>query len=242
MASGRPVGNFRLSGARHLITGVTACHRIRSREGLTVPEVKQRLIVDQLGELIAWLESGDDERPKLFGTQDEYEWLLRLAAVATSLTGRHQVDGQGRCVWCHQPRYGWRRLLPRWSDRTPCRVRRTVEFYVESQVETVWWQMFSLRGDDTSLDEVRAWLRPDEDDDAPVEEAPPQRGEVDDDYGRHALLSDGRVRLREDSPPEQPRAVRPYVPPAAIPTEQIPRIPTPPCEAVTEQLPKINEP
>lgn len=128
---------------------------------LTVPHVQRRLMHEQLDELITWLET-DDERPTLFGSRDEYQWLLRLTATVIGLVARHKVDGHGRCQWCHQPRHGWRRLLPRWSQRAPCRVLRTATLFAESDIELVWCQVFGLRGEDITLDEIRTWLRPDE--------------------------------------------------------------------------------
>lgn len=188
--------------------------------------VKQRLVREQLDELVVWLETSGDERPDLFGSQDEYEWLLRLAAALGSLLGRHSLDEHGRCQWCARPRRGWRKLLPPWSSRAPCNVLDTTEFFTESDIATVWWQVFAHRGDATTLDEVRAWLTPESDQDS---------GE------HHALLSDGRVRLRDDTlPNESYGLVRPY---ANVPTKP-PRSEqrTALTEADTEVLPKINEP
>lgn len=206
----------------------------------TAPEVKRRLLRTQLTELVTWLKT--DDRPELFGSRDESEWLLRLTAVVAALVARHRVDGHGRCEWCQQPRHGWLRLLPRWTNRAPCRVLQAAELFTNSEVEVVWWQVLNQRGDDVTLDEVRAWLRPDEPDDEPADDTDEWPVEDDeDDYGRHVLVSDGPVRLRDDCAPEEPQVVRPYVPPAANPTERFPRLAVLRSDADTELPPKINE-
>jgi hypothetical protein len=159
---------------------------------LTVSKVKRRLFSEQLDELIVWLETSDSDQPKLFGSRDEYEWLLRLAAVVGSLVARHALDDQGRCQWCAHPRRGWRRLLPRWPRRESCRVLDAAEFFTQSDVGIVWWQVFARRGDKITLEDVRAWLRPDQPDDQPADE--PHEQPVENSDGRHALLSDRKCQ------------------------------------------------
>lgn len=44
------------------------------------------------------------------------------------------------------------------SRRMPCRVLGRTDFFASSDLDVVWWQVLSLRGDDIALDEVRAWL------------------------------------------------------------------------------------
>lgn len=199
-----------------------------------MPLVKHRLLIEQLDTLVIWLETFDDSQPELFGSRDEYEWLLRLAAIVGSLLDRHMLDDHGRCRSCTRPPRGWRRLLPRWPRRVSCQVLRAAAFFTKSDIATVWWQVFARRGDPTTLEEVRAWLhrKPDE----------PHKQPIEGSSEHHALLSDGRVRLRDDTAPdESSRIVRPYARPG-MPTEQFLRSPAARSEANTEVLPKINEP
>jgi hypothetical protein len=58
------------------------------------PEARRRRLRKQLAELVTWLETGE-ERPEVFGSTDEDEWLLRLTGVVASLLARHRVDGRG---------------------------------------------------------------------------------------------------------------------------------------------------
>jgi hypothetical protein len=200
-----------------------------------VAHVERRALIDQLHELVAWLETGEQERPELFGTRDEYEWLLRLTTLVLSLIAQHQFDAKCRCLWCHKPRTGWHRWLPRWRQRLSCEVLPVAKFIARAEAEVAWWQAFCLRGDDVSLDQVRAWLYPD---DQPTEKWP--AAAAADDRSRHALLTDGRVRLRDEPPPDAQAdagglSVRPYARPA--------RLRTPgdrSAEVPTEELPKIT--
>lgn len=205
----------------------------------TAPVPSRRHLRAQLAELVTWLET-DDERPELFGSKDEHEWLLRLTAVVVVLVTKHRVDERGRCDRCHHPRRGWQRLLPRWSNRSLCRVLDTAEFFTSSNVDVVWWQALNLCGANASLDEVRAWLWPEESADEPTDANHEWFADAQDN-SRDALLTDGRVRLREDTKPAE-QLVRPYVPPAAITTQRFPQQLVSPNEAVTEELPKIDKP
>lgn len=137
-------------------------------------------LLKQLDTLVTWLECGDGERPELFGSRDEYEWLLRLAGVANSLVTRHRTDTEGRCRRCREPRKGVRGwIIPR---RIPCRVLAKTSFFATSEIDVVWWQALSLRGDDITLDEVRSWL-----DSSP--------GEQPEKSAKHAAVTtDARVR------------------------------------------------
>jgi hypothetical protein len=118
--------------------------------------VNRAALLKQLDALITWLECGDEERPKLFGSHDEHEWLLRLSGIARSLLTRHRTDAKGRCRRCWEPRKGILSWIPR--RRMPCRILARTVFFATSEIDVVWWQVLSLRGDDIALDEVRAWL------------------------------------------------------------------------------------
>jgi hypothetical protein len=201
---------------------------------------------DQLHALVQWLEATDVERPELFGSQDEYEWLLRLAAMVLVLLDRHRVDGQGRCRQCGLSRDGWRRLIPLWGQRSPCRVRRAAVFFMHAELAVLWWQVFTLRGDRLDLDDVRAWLAVQQISALGAEASSTQEWLADDEGtgGRHALLTDARVRLREEAQPTAADAdrlsVRPYVQPE-FPTAHLPAAAAEPTEAPTDVLPKITE-
>lgn len=194
-------------------------------------------LLEQLHELVTWLETDEQEHPELFGSRDEYEWLLRLSVIALSLLMRHQVDVRGRCERCQQPRRGWRRLILRWSRRSTCRVLEVAESAAEAKLDVLWWRVFGLRGDDTTLDEVRAWLHQGT---SALDESAAGRSPGAPGYGRHALLTHPPI-LSEAAEMENHLPVRPYVGPA-MPTERLPS-PTPRLsDAETEVLPKIDEP
>jgi hypothetical protein len=118
--------------------------------------VNRATLLKQLDTLITWLECGDEERPSVFGSRDEYEWLLRLSGMVRSLLTRHRTDAHGRCRHCREPHRGLRGLVAR--RRMPCRVLGRADFFASSDLDVVWWQVLSLRGDDIELDVVRAWL------------------------------------------------------------------------------------
>lgn len=204
------------------------------------------LLSDQLHALVQWLEATDVERPELFGSRDEYEWLLRLAAVVLALLDRHRVDGQGRCRQCGLSRDGWRRLMPLWGQRSPCRVRRAAVFFMRAELAVVWWQVFALRGDRLDLDDVRAWLAIQQIAASDVEPSLAQEwpDEDESDVGRHALLTDARVRLREETRPTAAEAdrvsARPHVQPE-FSAAHLPGASAGPAEAPTDVLPKITE-
>lgn len=113
-------------------------------------------LLEQLDLLVTWLECGDGERPELFGSRDEYEWLIRLTGFAMAVLTRHDTDADGCCEQCREPRDGWRVWLPR--RRVPCHVVARANAFTRSGVEKVWWQALSLRGDEIRLRDVRAWL------------------------------------------------------------------------------------
>lgn len=113
-------------------------------------------LLKQLDALITWLECDSDERPELFGSRDEYEWLLRLSGIVRSLLTRHRADANGLCRRCREPSRAVGGWIP--QRRMPCRVLARAGFFASSDLDVVWWQVLSLRGDDISLDEVRAWL------------------------------------------------------------------------------------
>jgi hypothetical protein len=197
------------------------------------PEAKRRRLHRQLAELVTWLET-DEDRPVVFGSDNEYEWLLRLTGVVVSLLARHRVDSQGRCQWCDQRRRGWRRLLPRWNSRTVCQVLSTTWSFAASEPALVWWQTFNLTGEKISLEAVREWLSTagqseDEPDPEPQHTASEGRSPDDD------LLAGLWATTVQ---PAQP--VRPYVD-CAMPTVQFNRPPPELSDAETEQLPKIHE-
>ena len=198
------------------------------------PEAKRRQLRQQLAELVAWMET-DDDRPELFGSTDEYEWLLRLTGVAGSLLARHRVDAQGRCEWCARRRSGWRRFMPRWINRTGCHVLSTAWSYATDELAVVWWQLFNLTGERFSLEAVRAWLGAEEQAEDEPDSRPTVRRE-----GRHAQPDDLLAGLRATTT-GQPQPVRPYVAPA-MPTERFFPLSPNPSAAETEELPKINEP
>jgi hypothetical protein len=137
-------------------------------------------LLEQLDVLVTWLECGDADRPELFGSRDEYEWLLRLTGVTRSLLARHHTDADGRCAQCRERRRGWRSWIP--PRRVQCQVMARVNAFTTSALDEVWWQVLSQRGDDIHLQDVRAWLDP-----APEEHATAQ--------AKHArLIADERVR------------------------------------------------
>jgi hypothetical protein len=43
--------------------------------------VHRAKLLKQLDLLVRWLECGEEKRPELFDSRDEYEWLLRLRAL-----------------------------------------------------------------------------------------------------------------------------------------------------------------
>jgi hypothetical protein len=198
-------------------------------------EVRRRRLRKQLAEVVTWLETGE-ERPEVFGSTDEYEWLLRLTGVVASLLARHRVDGRRRCEWCQQRRHGWRRLVPRWTNRTACQVVSVAWSYATSELAVVWWQVFNLTGEKISLDGVRDWLsaedQPEDEPDTEPQHTPRE--------GRHALSDDLLAGLRATTA-EPTQHVRPYVS-RATPTVQFSRQPSDRPEAETEELPKINKP
>lgn len=195
-------------------------------------------LLEQLHQLVTWLETDEQEHPELFGSHDEYEWLLRLSAITLSLLTRRKVDDRGRCEWCQRPRRGWHRFVPRWSGQSTCRVLQVAESAAESKVDVLWWRVFGLRGDDITLDEVRVWLQQGT---STVDESAAERSPGAPDYGRHALLTHPPVLSTDAAGSEHPPPVRPYVGPA-MPTERFPS-PTPRLsEAETEVLPKIDKP
>jgi hypothetical protein len=198
------------------------------------PEKQRRQLRAHLAQLVTWLET-DDHRPELFGSTDEYEWLLRLTTAVASLLARHRVDRHGRCEWCQQRRTGWRRFLPRWENRSRCHVVRTALSLTSSDIAVVWWQAFNLTGDRISHEAVRAWLNADDQPDAePVDEPVPSPSAVH--SGRHALPDD--TRAVDQSPrADSPQLIRPYVGPTTTPTPS-----RPPADADTEQIPKTRWP
>src|SRR5262245_6085520 len=113
-------------------------------------------LLKQLGLLVTWLECGGEERPELFSSRDEYEWLLRLSTITRSLLARHQTDDQGRCRRCRERRQRLRDWMPR--RLRPCQVLSRASFFATSELDVVWWRALSMRGDDITLDDVRAWL------------------------------------------------------------------------------------
>lgn len=200
-------------------------------------QLKRRLLIEQLDELLTWLETDEHDRPELFGSQDEYEWLLRLTAIVFSLLRRHRLDAAGHCRWCHPPQRGWRRWVPRWRGQAPCLVYRTAEFLLHSEPEVVWWQAFSLRGDDIVLDDVRAWLSSVSIPQQPTKRPVSAGDEIN--RGRHARA--------ENRPARQENLVlaheadvrpRPYAR-GGMPTEQFRMLGSSSAEAPTQELPKI---
>jgi hypothetical protein len=196
------------------------------------PEVTRRRLRKQLAELVTWLETGE-ERPELFSSTDEYEWLLRLTGVVAALLARHRVDDRGRCQWCQQRRHGWRRLVPRWTNRTACQVVSAAWSYTTSELAVVWWQVFNLTGEKITLDAVRDWLSAEDQPDTEPQHAVRE--------GRYVLSDDLLAGLHATTAAESTRHVRPYVS-RATPTVQVSRQPSDLPEAETEELPKINKP
>jgi hypothetical protein len=91
----------------------------------------------------------------------------------------------------------------------PCQVLSRASFFATSELDVVWWQVLSMRGDDITLDEVRAWL--DSTPDSQTEEP-----------AKHAV-------------PIIDQRVRPYVW-GELPTG---RMPVRPDEAPTQELPRL---
>ena len=195
------------------------------------PEARQRLR-QQLAELVRWLET-DDERPELFGSTDEYEWLLRLAGVVGSLLAHHQVDSHGCCEWCRHRRYGWRRFVPRRTSRTACHVVSTAWSCTTSELDVVWWQVFNMTNEKISLETVRDWLRGNDQPEERLDTEPRHTARE----GRHARNDDLLASQRATT--VEPQPVRPYVGPT-MPTVWFFRQSHNPSATETEELPKIN--
>jgi hypothetical protein len=173
-----------------------------------VSVVNRARLLKQLDLLITWLEYGDEERPTLFGSRDEYEWLLRLSALTRSLLTRHQTDEEGRCRRCREPRkrvWGW---VP--GRRMPCQVLSRTSFFATSELDVVWWRALSMRGDEITLDEVRAWLNASPDDQA--EESAKHAAVITDERVRPYVWGDmptGRMPVRDEAETQElPRLPR----------------------------------
>lgn len=155
----------------------------------------------QLTELAQWLEAGDGEPLAVFGSSDRDEWLLRLSGMALTLTDQHKLDKSGRCRFCCTPPAGWRRWWPRWSRPTPCRVQQTAQLFSRATVDVVWWQVFQLLGDKRPIQEVRNWLAAE----ATTATLPRVEDEGTSCTGEEfALLTDGRVLMRDEQTEEPP--------------------------------------
>lgn len=108
----------------------------------------------ELDRLVDWLETGGVDTAELFGTTDERDWMLRLTAALLTMLDEHEVDDDGRCRRCREPR----KMLPG-SRRAPrCLVlRHTVEAFGDT-TEAVWSKVLGALGSDMTEDEVRDWL------------------------------------------------------------------------------------
>jgi hypothetical protein len=184
-------------------------------------------LLEQLTTLLTWLECGDtggnSERPELFGSHDEHEWLLRLTGLVMTLLRQHDTDADGRCDHCHEPRSGWRAGLPR--RRAQCQVTAIANAFARSAVDNVWWQALSLRGDDVQLTEVRAWLEGVRDDHAAV-------------TAKHAQVI-AEERFRPSNRGELPTD---HVWPVDAETQELPRVPPGPLVDHTGDEPQLHEP
>jgi hypothetical protein len=197
------------------------------------PKTRRRRLRQQLAGLVMWLETGE-ERPEVFGSTDQYEWLLRLAGVVESLLAHHRVDDRGHCERCHRPRRGWRRLMPHRPNRTTCQVVSTAWSYATSELAVVWWQVFTLTGEKTTLAAVRNWLNAEHNADTEPQHTVRE--------GRHTLDHDDLLAgLRATTPAEPTRHTRPYVN-HATPTMRHSRPHSDPPNATTQELPTINQP
>ena len=156
----------------------------------------RRSVRRQLAELAKSLEAGDGERLNVFGSSDQREQMLRLVGMVLALTTQHQIDKSGRCRQCRDQQAGWRRILPVWSRPTSCMVHSTVQVFARSAAEAVWLRVFALLGEQRSIEDVRTWLLEQENEATTV--TLPRVVVEDDGMPNEALLTDSRVRLREE--------------------------------------------
>lgn len=108
----------------------------------------------ELDRVVAWLETGAVDTMQAFGTGDERDWMLRMCAALLALLHEHQVDENGRCTRCREPR----RVLPGSRRRSSCAVLDHVIAAFGDSVETVWTRVLASLGADMTEDEVREWL------------------------------------------------------------------------------------
>lgn len=113
-------------------------------------EVRHRLLLEQLEQWVTKLSGVEPVEP-----EKVQELAVRLLATAVMLLKQHEVNRQGRCQYCGRQRWNWRF----WKRRPRCTVGSALGFTMEQELAVVWWRLFGSVGKQTSLREVRTWMR-----------------------------------------------------------------------------------
>lgn len=100
----------------------------------SVPELRWRLLWERL--LKVYQEAHRHESPTLrlgLASDDNAEFLVRLAGAALAFLEWHAVDGKGRCRvrGCSRGRWSWLR------KRRTCQIFVVIQFWVGQPVEIV---------------------------------------------------------------------------------------------------------
>ncbi|MCA1674729.1 MAG: hypothetical protein LC799_21895, partial [Actinobacteria bacterium] len=75
---------------------------------------------------------------------------MRLLMAAVRLLRQHEVNKRGQCKFC-----GWTRWVMRfWRRRRQCTVYSALVFAVEQDLDAVWWQLSTDRGQKVTLAQV----------------------------------------------------------------------------------------
>ena len=112
-------------------------------------EVKHRLWTEQFEQ---WVEKLSDEKP--VEPDVVTELTVRLLAMAVIVLRLHVVNKRGQCRFCSPSLRMWRF----WWRRPPCTVCRAFNFALGRPWDVVWWQLFEILGQQTSLDQARKWV------------------------------------------------------------------------------------